>query len=214
MRPLASGFLISVLLHLLLVAVVAWLFSSPAQVDASPRPLPLTLAMFADAAPASPVTAPRQPAPQPPAPPAKPQPAPRAEPVVEQPPVAAAEPSTPELSMVASEQTVAAQPSLDATQLAQMEEAYRLALRNLIEAGKVYPLKARRLHHQGEVLLSFTIAADGTIRDVQLGSSSGSAILDEAALALVRGLSGRLPAPVGLAQRERSFTIPLAYRIK
>lgn len=95
-----------------------------------------------------------------------------------------------------------------------MEEVYRAALRDLIEAGKVYPVKARRLRHQGQVLLSFTIDPDGTISEVQIGRSSGSVILDEAALTLVRSLSGRLPAPAGLAQRRRSFTLPLAYRLK
>ncbi|HEY0722318.1 MAG TPA: energy transducer TonB [Gammaproteobacteria bacterium] len=215
MRAVTAGFVVSATLHLLLVALGWWLWRTPALDVTTPRPLPLTLAMFAEERPTAVVAAP-PPAHEPaPAPSRKPPPVPRREPVVEAQPTPAVTPeevATEPTPAVAAEAVVP--PHVAETRVAEMEEEYRSALRNLIEAGKVYPLKARRLHHQGMVLLSFTIEPDGTIRDVEMRSSSGSTLLDEAALTLIRGVSGRLPAPAGLAQRARSFTIPLAYHLK
>lgn len=50
----------------------------------------------------------------------------------------------------------------------------------------VYPLASRRLGEQGEVLLKVEIGADGRARQVLVSRSSGSARLDNAALAAVR----------------------------
>ena len=48
---------------------------------------------------------------------------------------------------------------------------------------------AKRRHEQGEVLLSFSVGADGAVLDVEVESSSGSALLDQAALDAARGWS-------------------------
>lgn len=50
----------------------------------------------------------------------------------------------------------------------------------------VYPLASRRLAEQGEVLLKVEIGVDGRARQVLVSRSSGSARLDNAALAAVR----------------------------
>lgn len=50
----------------------------------------------------------------------------------------------------------------------------------------VYPERARRLGVSGVVVVRVALAADGTVRSVELTASSGSRLLDEAALAAAR----------------------------
>ena len=49
-----------------------------------------------------------------------------------------------------------------------------------------YPMLARRAKLEGSVLLHFRISRDGHIQHVEVRTSSGHALLDEAALAAVR----------------------------
>lgn len=58
-----------------------------------------------------------------------------------------------------------------------------------------YPAAARRLGLHGEVLLMVAINADGSLHDVQVRQSSGSKILDEAALRIVRLAAPFQPLP-------------------
>lgn len=58
-----------------------------------------------------------------------------------------------------------------------------------------YPAAARRLGLGGEVLLLVAINADGSLQNVQIRKSSGSKILDEAALRIVRLAAPFQPLP-------------------
>jgi periplasmic protein TonB len=49
-----------------------------------------------------------------------------------------------------------------------------------------YPEMSRRLHEQGTVYLSVLVGTDGTVADISVSRSSGSARLDKAALEAVR----------------------------
>jgi len=46
-----------------------------------------------------------------------------------------------------------------------------------------YPPLAVRMHHQGVAVLSFTISADGTVKNVVVTQSTGFAELDQASIA-------------------------------
>ena len=59
------------------------------------------------------------------------------------------------------------------------------ALDKNICARRYYPPLAERLNHQGETELSFTIAADGGVKDVKVTKSTGYDELDKAAVACV-----------------------------
>lgn|GEM_PF-3049167 len=74
-------------------------------------------------------------------------------------------------------------------------------------AQSCYPPSARRLRLQGEVSLFFALNEQGEAKRVQLAHSSGSAILDEAAMDCV--LRGALPAP-GRAGEYGPVTIKFA----
>ncbi|MFI4954456.1 MAG: energy transducer TonB [Gammaproteobacteria bacterium] len=58
-----------------------------------------------------------------------------------------------------------------------------------------YPAAARRLGLAGEVLLLVAINPDGSLNDVQIRQSSGSKILDEAALRIVKLAAPFQPLP-------------------
>jgi len=65
-------------------------------------------------------------------------------------------------------------------------------------AGNVsppYPLAARRMGEQGEVRLDVHVAADGSVSEVRVRQSSGSPVLDQAAIDTVRNWKFR-PATV------------------
>lgn len=59
-------------------------------------------------------------------------------------------------------------------------------IRNKIERAKFYPLMAKRQNIEGAPLVEFQIQSDGSVQDIRLKQTSGSEILDEAALQTVR----------------------------
>lgn len=78
---------------------------------------------------------------------------------------------------------------------------YFAALLKAIEAHKVYPRRAQRLGIQGRVRVAFSLLADGRIADVRVGSSSGSSLLDRAAMEAVSAV-GRFNAVSGDRERQ------------
>jgi protein TonB len=68
-----------------------------------------------------------------------------------------------------------------------------LAARLAAAARRCYPAAAVRFRLRGEALLAFCLGEDGAARSVAVARSSGSPLLDRAALECV--LPGALPAP-------------------
>jgi periplasmic protein TonB len=75
-----------------------------------------------------------------------------------------------------------------------------------------YPLAARREHVEGVVMLRIRLARDGRILAVRLSQESGSDMLDDAALASVRGLV-TMPAPPATIPWDdrRELPLPVTY---
>lgn len=181
--------------------------------------------------------APAQVTPQPPqpvraAPPTVPAPAPqpavRKTPVAEPPPrpaqpVAAqpqaASPEPVQTAMAASElrppPTAAAQQRAapDHGLIASLEDAYRAALRQAIEANKFYPKRASRMRREGSVIVDFSVDRDGRIRDVRVHRSSGTQMLDQAAVEAVRRLGRFRPIPEEIPRDLWSLQIPMDYKL-
>lgn len=82
----------------------------------------------------------------------------------------------------------------------------------LVEVPAVFPPQAFAERRSGEVILLITIAADGAVSDVSVGTSSGHKDLDEAAVAAARGFQFRAaeidgkPAAVAIEFRT-GFTL-------
>lgn len=77
-----------------------------------------------------------------------------------------------------------------------------------LAAHKIYPDAARQMGQQGDVVIRFTIAADGRVLQAGIVQGSGASILDAAALRLFA--SAQLPAP--LAPQTR--IVRLRYRLE
>ena len=60
------------------------------------------------------------------------------------------------------------------------------AISSAVRKEVVYPPVARKNHLEGTVLVSFRIAKDGSALDIHVAESSGSGILDEAAVEAVK----------------------------
>lgn len=89
--------------------------------------------------------------------------------------------------------------------------AYRNALRHEIERHKRYPQRAKMMRKQGVAVVSFNIANDGILSNVQLITSSGNNDLDNAALEAVKKTHSIGPKPFGMASL---ITVPIRFNIK
>jgi periplasmic protein TonB len=153
----------------------------------------------------------------------KPVPKPRPQRIVKPPPPApkpaSAEPvqqtpAQPPVEQQPVQATPAPRPQAEESLLRRVEEAYKITLRKAIEAHKGYPRRAIRLHQEGEIVVGFTIRRDGVIVDLRVVESSGSALLDRAALEAVRRVDGTLPFPDGIERSDWSFTLPISYTLR
>ena len=84
-------------------------------------------------------------------------------------------------------------------------------------AGKLrrswrFPRSLRGKASRGEVLVSFTVAANGSASGVRVARSSGSSDLDRAAMDAVRRAAPFPPIPSAAGRRSWAFTVPLAVR--
>ncbi len=92
-----------------------------------------------------------------------------------------------------------------------MSGAWRSALAAWLQQHRTYPEAARRGGVEGRVVVHFTMDRQGTVTEVTLVRSSGSAVLDEAATGLLRG--SHLPPPPAPAPDSISITLPIRYSL-
>ena len=97
--------------------------------------------------------------------------------------------------------------------IASIEQAYKAALQAEIARHRSYPLMARRLRLEGTVAVRFVVQADGRLTDIELLKSSGHPLLDEAALAAVRGVARFRPIPAELGRQDWPLSVPLKFRL-
>ncbi|MGE0845771.1 MAG: TonB family protein [Flavobacteriaceae bacterium] len=74
-----------------------------------------------------------------------------------------------------------------------------------------YPAAARSARLKGEVHVSFVVAANGSAGSVRVVRSSGSPILDKAAMDTVRRASPFPSIPAAAGRRSWAFTVPLVF---
>ena len=84
----------------------------------------------------------------------------------------------------------------------------RQTLSSYVNGRIGYPIAARRGHMEGIVVLRLRLGDDGRLLGVRLSRSSGHGVLDESALADVRGLE-TLPAPPDSIPWDEGREIPL-----
>ena len=77
---------------------------------------------------------------------------------------------------------------------AALRDKYLQLVRSRIEENRHYPLIAWKLGQEGKVPVRFIVAADGSLKEVELEKSCGNRSLDEAARAAVRA-AAPFPSP-------------------
>ena len=91
---------------------------------------------------------------------------------------------------------------------------YLARVRSSLQRMHRYPDAAQRLGLTGAATLAFTIDGNGRFVEVSVVQSTGHAILDQAAEAAVRGLSGRLPRPEDLGDTPLRTTVRLRFDLE
>lgn len=231
---IVTGFVISLAVHV--GGLVLWFKGNLASVDTvkTETVVPVTLAMF-ESMPAPIVEEPppprpevvEKPKPKPvpkpikkPRPKPKPVPKPVSEPIQDKEPeeipelVVAATAPIADLQPTTTQLAVARKPTqVNLGLLSSIKAQYKAQLKRLIESNKHYPRRAKRMGREGEVLVSFLVLADGTIKQLDIQNSSGSSALDKAALDAVQSVSGLLPFPEEIKRHSWKFTVPITYKL-
>jgi TonB family protein len=84
-----------------------------------------------------------------------------------------------------------------------------------VHEAAFFPAKAAGIARLGEVIVAVTIHRDGSVSDPALVKRSGSEILDDAAIRIVRKAAKRFPPiPEGMSAQSVSYEIPIIFRKK
>jgi len=81
-------------------------------------------------------------------------------------------------------------------------------IREAIERNTSYPNIARRMGWQGKVLISFTVLADGMVKNIRVVESCGFKALDSSAINTVKRCT-----PFPRPPLEAEITLPITYRL-
>lgn len=87
---------------------------------------------------------------------------------------------------------------------------YLIRLHGWLSRHKDYPRRARARRDEGVVVLQFFVAADGRVTESRVDRTSGNALLDEAALAMLTRAS---PVPVP-PDGPVSLVIPVEFQLR
>ncbi len=89
-------------------------------------------------------------------------------------------------------------------------DSYLAKLRAKIEQNLRYPLLAKRLKLEGEVMISFSILDDGAIKKLTIISSSGSKSLDEAAIKTIEAILPFEKPP----KKDMQVEVPIRFSLR
>ncbi len=111
----------------------------------------------------------------------------------------------------ASEQTPPS-PARDGSPLPE-RRIYLQQLQQRIAQQRYYPRRSRARGEQGRVVVRFVLAADGSVKGLEVIDSSGIARLDQAAIKTVERAAPFDPLPAGRRQDEWTIEVPLVFKL-
>lgn len=114
----------------------------------------------------------------------------------------------------ASPVPVGAPETVSARPLGDVLAAYRQRLTALLAGQQEYPRVAALRGWEGEVRLRLRVARKGNLLGVQLDHSSGFAVLDQHAVAMLEALASLPPLPEALEVNEIQVVVPINYKLK
>ena len=89
---------------------------------------------------------------------------------------------------------------------------YTRMIGDIIASNIVYPKSAGDTQQEGVVKIDLELLSNGQLKEVRIKESSGSHILDRAALSAVREQAPYPPFPSKLAQNELRLTVPVVFK--
>jgi len=96
----------------------------------------------------------------------------------------------------------------------ELRQTYLDLVADMLQRHQHYPLSARRRGLSGQVILQFTIHADGRITDPQITDSTGHAVFRTASLGVLKRVGKMPPFPPELRQRQLTVKIPILYELE
>jgi len=118
-------------------------------------------------------------------------------------------------SMNAAPADRAAAPAAGASTSRSMSPAnWRSRLMAHLNRNKRYPAAARAAGEQGKPRVAFTIDRSGRVLSARLAGGSGSGVLDEEAVAMVRRASPLPAPPADVPGSTFSFTVPVLFNMR
>ena len=94
-----------------------------------------------------------------------------------------------------------------------IDASWQASVAGWLASHKTYPEVARQRGEEGRVVIRFTIDRSGRVVDARVVGESGSALLDTAAMALVKGASFP-PFPPTMSQERITITTMVRYTLR
>jgi TonB family protein len=82
-----------------------------------------------------------------------------------------------------------------------------------LEQNKQYPTEARNKGEQGTVVVNFTVDRDGNLVDSKVSQSSGSVLLDQAAIDLLQRTQPFAPLPSDYDKSQFTLRLPIRFSL-
>jgi protein TonB len=89
--------------------------------------------------------------------------------------------------------------------------SYQAKLAAHLRRFRIYPAEAEARGLTGVAMVSFTVRRDGGLAAVRLTRGSGYAVLDDAALAMVRRAAPFPPMPETISSSTLSIAVPVSF---
>ncbi len=102
--------------------------------------------------------------------------------------------------------------TLSGTAVADLKSIFKSELRARIDENKFYPAAARRMGHEGTVVVAFTMLEDGSIINIRIDSSSGNSQLDTAGLEAVKKVGKFKVIPKEFGTSSMDLSVPIKFQ--
>ncbi|AJJ34428.1 hypothetical protein CH54_2707 [Yersinia rochesterensis] len=141
------------------------------------------------------------------------------QPISEQLPENQSKPSTPAVTtstlLSGESHQVAAAANSDSAHNQKSKMNWKSRLQGHLAGFKRYPLRAKKQRQQGDAIIRFVVNKEGYVLSVKLIKSSGTAALDQEALAVIKRAQPLPPPPAGLLSNGQvTLAMPIGFELK
>jgi periplasmic protein TonB len=97
---------------------------------------------------------------------------------------------------------------------AEVVRKWQMTVNTRLNQYKRYPTQARTRHHEGRVVVAFTLDTDGRVVNSKIVKSSGSPLLDQETLDLLARAQPFPVPPNGAGGQDLFLQVPIAYGLR